>query len=451
MTVAEQFGAWAAALEPRSLPGSTRNAVRRLMLDVAGLCVAARNSDYVEALLASAVSEGPATAIGHSRALSPYDAALVNGSATHGEDFDDTFEGGPIHAGAAIVPAALALAEHRGLQGSAVVKGIVAGTEFACRGSMVAPQAIHRAGFHPSGVLCALGAAATGAAMLGLPARRIAHSIGIAGSFASGIIEYLADGAWTKRFHPGWAAQAGIRAALLAEAGFTGPLSVLEGTHGFYKAFAPSKSPDFDVLLSDLGKRYVTDGIAFKPYACGTMTHPYIDCMMELRAMGLRPDDVVSLVCEVGEGTVHRLWEPIQAKRRVPNGYVAKFSAPYCIAVGFLDGAVGFEQFGDERAADPALQAFADKISYVIDPKNPYPREYTGHVRATLKDGSVREIRRPHFRGGAHAPIPDDELERKYRDNCRFGGWTDERAAQVAGAIDAIAAGARLDLSAARA
>jgi 2-methylcitrate dehydratase PrpD len=450
-TVAEQVGEWAAALQPRSLPEATQSAVRRLMLDVTGLCVAARRGDYIKALLASAVSDGTATAIGHSRALSPYDAALVNGSATHGEDFDDTFEGGPIHAGAAIVPAALALAEHRGLQGSAVIKGIVVGMEFACRGSMVAPQAIHRAGFHPSGVLCALGAAAAGAAMLGLAPRPIAHALGIAGSFASGIIEYLADGAWTKRFHPGWAAQAGIRAALLAEAGFTGPLSVLEGTHGFYKAFAPSKPPDFQVLLGELGTRYVIDGIAFKPYACGTMTHPYIDCMMELRASGVRPDDVASVVCEVGEGTVHRLWEPIQAKRRVPNGYVAKFSSPYCIAVGFLDGAVGFEQFTDQRAADPALQAFADKISYVIDPSNPYPREYTGHVRVTLKDGSVREIRRPHFRGGAHAPIPDDELERKYWDNCRFGGWRDERAAQVARAIDAIAAGGRVDLSAARA
>jgi len=451
MTVAEQIGEWAAIVEARSLPKTTQSAARRLLLDITGLCVAARKGDYIRALVASAVSEGSTTAIGHSRALNPYDAALINGSAAHGEDFDDTFEGGPIHAGAAIVPAALAMAEHRGLDGAAVMKGVVVGMEFACRGSMVSPQAIHRAGFHPSGVLCALGAAATGAAMLGLAPRKIAQAIGIAGSFASGIIEYLSDGSWTKRFHPGWAAQAGIRAALLAEAGFTGPLSVLEGTHGFYKVFAPSRQPDFGVLLGELGARYVIDGIAFKPYACGTMTHPYIDCMMELRASGVRPDDVVSVVCEVGEGTVHRLWEPIQAKRRVPNGYVAKFSSPYCIAVGFLDGAVGFEQFTDERAADPKLSAFADKISYVIDPKNPYPREYTGHIRVTLRDGSVREIRRPYFRGGAHAPIPDDELLKKYRDNCRFGGWSAERSAKVADAINALAAGGKVDLSAARA
>ena len=451
MTVAEQVGEWAAALQASSLPKATQSAARRLLLDVAGLCVAARKRDYIQALLASAVSEGPSTAIGHSRSLNPYDAALVNGSAAHGEDFDDTFEGGPIHAGAAIVPAALALAEHRGLDGAAVMAGLVVGTEFACRGSMVAPQAIHRAGFHPSGVLCALGAAAAGAAMLALKPRTIAHAIGIAGSFASGIIEYLADGAWTKRFHPGWAAQAGIRAALLAEAGFTGPLSVLEGTHGFYKAFAPSKPPDFQVLLGDLGKRYVIDGIAFKPYACGTMTHPYIDCMLELRTSGVQPEKITSVVCEVAEGTVHRLWEPIAAKRRVPNGYVAKFSAPYCIAVGFLDGAVGFAQFTDERAADPALRAFTEKISYVIDPNNPYPREFTGHVRVTFEDRSVREIRRPYFRGGVHAPIPDDELAQKYRHNCRFGGWSEERAAQMARAVDEMAAGGRVDLSAARA
>src|SRR6202008_206115 len=155
MTVAEQIGEWAAAVQARALPQTTQSAARRLLLDVTGLCVAARKGDYIQGLLASAVPEGKTTAIGHSRALNPYDAALINGSAAHGEDFDDTFEGGPIHAGAGIVPAALALAEQRGLDGGAVVKGVVVGTEFACRGSMVSPQAIHRAGFHPSGVLCA--------------------------------------------------------------------------------------------------------------------------------------------------------------------------------------------------------------------------------------------------------------------------------------------------------
>lgn len=450
-SVAERFGAWSSAVRSEGLPPPTRDAVRRLLLDIVGLCVAARGGDYVRAILSTAVSDGPATAIGHGRTLSPYDAALVNGSAAHGEDFDDTFEGGPMHGGASVVPAALALAELRGLDGTAVMHGVAVGMELACRGSMVAPQAIHRAAFHPSGVLGALGSAAAGATMLGLDGTRTARAIGIAGSFASGIIEYLADGSWTKRFHTGWAAQAGIRAALLAETGFTGPLTVLEGKHGFYKAFAHGREPDFGALLDDLGARWVTDTVAFKPYACGTMTHPYIDCMLELREAGVTPEEIVSVECEVGEGTIHRLWEPIAGKRRPPNGYVAKFSSPYCISVGFLDGRVGFEQFTDDRAADPALGAFADKVSYVIDPANPYPNEFTGHVRVTLRDGSVREVRRAHFRGGAHAPIPDAELEAKFRANCRFGGWDEARTDALAAAVARICAGGAVDLAAARA
>src|ERR1700752_5114714 len=260
-TVAEKIGVWAAGIETPKLPAATQAAGRRLLLDQVGLYVAARKADFVEALLKTALSAGKTTAIGHSRPLNPYDAALINGPAAHGEDFDDTFEGGPIHSGSAVVPAALALAEHRGLDGHAMIKGIIVGMEISCRGSMVAPMAIHRAGFHPSGVLSAVGAAAGGAAMLGLDSNKIANAMGIAGSFASGIIEYLSDGSWTKRFHTGWAAQAGIRAALLAEAGFPGPLSVLEGRHGFFQAFAPSKTPDFGALLDGLGSRYVIDGI----------------------------------------------------------------------------------------------------------------------------------------------------------------------------------------------
>jgi 2-methylcitrate dehydratase PrpD len=449
-TVAEKIGAWAEAIETPKLPAPTQAAGRRLLLDQVGLYVAARRADFVEALLKTALSDGKTTAIGHARPLNPYDAALVNGSAAHGEDFDDTFEGGPIHSGSAVVPAALALAEERNLGGHAVIKGIVIGMEIACRGSTVAPMAIHRAGFHPSGVLSALGAAAAGGAMLGLDANRIANAIGIAGSFASGIIEYLSDGSWTKRFHTGWAAQSGVRAALLAETGFTGPLSVFEGPHGFFQAFAPNKEPDYSRLTDELGTRYVVDGIAFKPLACGTMIHPYIDCMLELRADGVKPDNITSVLAHVAEGTVHRLWEPLDTKQRVPNGYVAKFSSPYCMAVALLDGKVGFAQFDESRAHAPDLIAMAKKITYVVDPENPYPNRYTGKITVTLKDGTIIEKYRPNFRGGAHLPLSEEELTQKYRDNCAYGGWSEDRTRKVEDAVNTIAAGGAVDFSAAR-
>src|SRR6185295_5773028 len=116
--------------------------------------------------------------------------------------------------------------------------------------------------------------------------------------------------------------------------------------------------------------------------ACGTMTQPYVDCAIELARDGISTDEIESIVCEVGTGTVHRLWEPLALKQSPPNGYAGKFSTPYCIAVGFVDRKAGFEQFTDARVADPRLRALARKVSYVIDPQNPYPRNFTGHIRA---------------------------------------------------------------------
>ncbi len=450
MTVSGDLAQFAVQVDATKLPDRARETIRLLMLDVAGLCVAARHNDYIAAARASAASAGRATAFGHDGGFGPYDAALINGTAAHGEDYDDTFEGGPVHAGAVIVPAVLAAAEHRGLSGTAVVKGIAVGVEIMCRMSLVAPQATHKASFHPTAVFGAPAAAAGVAAALGLPADKIAHAIGIAGSLASGIIEYLADGSWTKRLHAGAAAQAGIRAALLAEGGFTGPATVLEGSHGFYKAFAPSKAPDFVPLLDRLGANWVLETVAFKPYACGTMTQPFIDCAIELARSGVRAGDVVSMVCEVGEGTVHRLWEPLKQKQSPPNGYAAKFSTPYCIAVGFIDGKAGFEEFTDARVADPSLRKLAGTVSYVIDPKNEYPKNFTGHIRATLKDGSLREIRKAHMRGGAHEPLSQSDIMEKFYDNARFGGWPRSRAASLAESLDRIAAGASPDLTIAR-
>jgi 2-methylcitrate dehydratase PrpD len=446
MTVAADLGKFSGAVRTENLPDATRTTIRNLLFDVVGLCVAARNNDYVAASWASAFQNGSASAIGHEGGFGPYDAALINGTAAHGEDYDDTFEGGPVHAGAVIVPAVLAIAEERRLSGDAVMRGIAVGVELMCRMSLVAPQAIHKACFHPTAVLGAPAAAGAVAAAIGLDAGRTAHAIGISGSLASGIIEYLADGSWTKRLHAGNAAQAGMRAALLAEFGFVGPATVLEGVHGFYKAFAPSKAPDFEPLLSDLGREWILETLAFKPYACGTMTQPYIDCAIALRQSGIDADDIESMVCEVGDGTVHRLWAPLELKHAPPNGYAGKFSTPYCIAVGFLDGKAGFEQFTDARVLEPKVRALAAKVSYVIDPDNPYPKNFTGHIRATLKDGSVREVRKPHMRGGAREPLSNSEIEAKFRDNAEFGGWTRERIEGAANALRAIAESGPVEL-----
>jgi len=247
-SVAEILAHKIAALQQARLPAPVRRKCEDLLIDVVGLCLTARNEDYVKAALAGWDEEGPCSAIGHARGMSAAGAAFVNGTAAHGEDFDDTFEGGPVHAGAVIVPAVLAACERYHPDGPSALLGIAVGVEVICRLSLVAPKAVHKAGFHPTAVFGAMAAAAAVGAALKLGPRQLVDALGIAGSMAGGIIEYLAEGAWTKRLHPGWAAQSGLRAAGLARAGFLGPRTVFEGSHGLFHGFAHTTSGDYDAL-----------------------------------------------------------------------------------------------------------------------------------------------------------------------------------------------------------
>lgn len=421
MTFSMQLAEWGAALTPGSIPASMVEKAEAILIDVGGLCLAARQKDYVESIVASG-ELGRHVAIGHSTRLTAADAALVNGTAAHGEDFDDTFEGGPVHSGAVIVPAVLAIAEREGLAGERVMLGISAGTELLCRLGLVAPKAIHKAGFHPTAVLGSLAASFAVGVAVGASAKDLKNALGIAGSTASGIIEYLGDGSWTKRMHAGWSAQAGLRAALMGRAGFLGPRAVLEGEHGFFRAFAPSVAPMFSKLFDDLGKVWVAETISFKPYPCGTMAQPYIDCALQLREEGLRTSEIAAIECSTSEGYVHRLWEPLALKRKPPTDYAAKFSVPFAIALGLERGRAGLADFSDAAIQDPKLLRLTNLVTYEIDPNDPYPSRFTGHVRVKTKGGRVFEARKDHMRGGVDEPMSRHEVAEKFLANARYGG-----------------------------
>ena len=380
--------------------------------------------------------------------LSAAGAAFVNGTAAHGEDFDDTFEGGPVHAGAVLVPAVLAACERYGIDGAAALKGIAVGIETMCRLSTVAPTKAHKAGFHPTAVFGAVGAAAGVAAALGLNQKQTVDALGIVGSMASGIIEYLAEGTWTKRMHAGWAAQSGLRAALLARAGFSGPRTVFEGAHGLFHGFANTLDGDYGALIGDFGTRWVTQTLAFKPYPCGTMTHPYIDCARRLaRTRHQGATDIAEMVCDVGEGTVHRLWEPLAAKQTPNNGYAGKFSQPYCIATGFIRGNVGLADFTDAGGqGHGACSRWPARSATGSIRTIPIRRTSPATSASRCATARVVEERQPHMRGGAHEPLTRADIEDKFMLNARHGGIDSSRAKA---ALD-IAAGmfkGRIDLS----
>ena len=421
-TVSGTVAAWIAGLDPADIPPSARSATINTVIDTVALSIAALDTDYGKAVRTAFDARGGATVWGLRDGFDPAGAAVINGTCGHGEDYDNTFEGCPVHSGVVVVPALFAAGEMLGLSAPAVARGLVVGIEIANRLGVIAGKGVHSAGFHPTAILGTMGATAGVAAAMGQSPQQIRDSLGVAGSMAAGIIEYLADGSWTKRMHAGWAAQSGIRAAQMGAAGFRGPGTVFEGVHGLYSSFAPSITPDFAPLTDDLGRIWQSANVAFKPYACGTMTQPFIDCAIRLKNRGVDPSQIVRITCEVGEGTVHRLWEPLAFKQSPPSAYAAKFSSPYTIAAGLIYGGAGLAEFTEDAVAAPEAQALAAKVFYQIDPDNEYPRNYTGHIRAELADGTIVEERQGQLRGGTKEPMSDREILDKARANLEFAG-----------------------------
>lgn len=445
-TISERLAKGILACTPADYAG-TRAVTNRLLLDIAGLCLAARSQTYVKAALAALDGDGNCTVIGFPRKLTAEGAAFVNGIASHGEDFDDTYEGGPVHAGVVIIPALLAAAERHQLSGADLLRGIAVGLEVTCRLCKVAPMRVHKAGFHPTAIFGVMGAVAGIGAALRLSEEEFVNAFGIAGSMAGGLIEYLADGSWTKRMHPGWAAQSGYRAVRLAQGGFLGPRTVFEGHHGLFHGFANTLDGKFEEMMDGFGKQWLCTTIAFKPYACGTMSHPYIDCGREFRARNIDPEQIAKIEAETAEGIVHRLWEPLAMKQTPPNGYAAKFSTPYAIAAGILKGDAGLGEYDEDVVKDPAMTRLAGKVSYIIDPANPYPNQFTGHLRVTLKNGEVYEHRQGYFKGGAEHPLSDEDIKRKFVANCLYGGLTAAQAQQMADVMAGLLEQPKVDLS----
>jgi 2-methylcitrate dehydratase PrpD len=343
------------------------------------------------------------------------------------------------------VTAALAVGEARHAAGPEVLAAIVAGVEVMAAVGRVCPGAFHRRGFHPTALCGPFGAAAAAGRLIGLTAEQLTTAFGLCGSQASGIIEYLTDGTWTKRLHAGWAAHAGVVAAHLAQAGFTAPRTVFEGTHGFYQGFAGAP-PDGDrlaTLAGAIGREWALQQLMFKAYPCGSINQPYMDCAARIRACGgFDLAAIRAIVCRTAEGPVHRLWEPLAEKRRPTTPYGAKFSLPYCIALVLVEGQAGVDGFSDTRTRDPRILAVAEKVRYVLDPTLPYPRRFTGHVRVELADGRVLEETQDAPRGGPEYPLSPEELQEKFRVNAARalpaaqGATLLERLSAIAGADD---------------
>jgi 2-methylcitrate dehydratase PrpD len=403
------------------VPSSVVTQAGLLVLDTLGNALAAAREDFARAVVDVATRLGgvtESTVLGATARVSAASAVLANATLAHGLDFDDTREDAIVHTGCVAVTTALAVGEAVGATGRAVLEAVIAGVEVMCRVGLAVPGAFHARHFHPTAITGGFAAAAVAGRLHGLGEAELVRAFGIAGSQASGIIEYLADGSWTKRLHPGWAAHAGVVAALLARAGFTGPATVFEGAHGVYQAFAGGHDPRrLEAQLATLGRAWEIAELTFKPYPCGSIAQPYMDCAARLRDGGVRAEEVTAIRCRTAAGPVPRLWEPLAAKHAPPNGYAAKFSLPYLVAVVLVKGRAGLGEFTDEAVRDKEVLRVAERVGYEIDPTIDYPRQFVGDVEVMLADGRTIRERQDRPRGGPDAPLSRAELEAKFRGN----------------------------------
>ena len=419
MTLGEQLAAFGADLRFDAIPSSVVDSVKLRALDVLGIALAASTHEVgppLRAGLESWAGRGECTVIGAKFTAAVPLAVLANGTLAHGLDFDDTHAASVTHASAVVLPTVLAVGEADGLDGRALIVAAVAGYEAIARIGMAAPGAFHARGWHASSVCGAFAAALAAGVCERLEPARLTAALGIAGSFASGVMEFLEDGSWVKRLHPGWAGQAGATAAALAGAGFSGPATILEGRFGLYRTFIdgpPDRRP-FDTL----GTTWETLAIGFKPYPCCHYLHAFLDCALALReAHGITTGDIQSIECLVPPSGVPIVCEPRPAKLRPRTPYDAQFSLPFSVAAAFVDGRVDLDTYAAERLGDERVLALAERVACRAHRDPAMPPGFPGGVSVHLRDGRRVEAHEPDGRGGPARPLPERAVVDKFRRN----------------------------------
>lgn len=426
---AAELAAWAAGLTFDDIPAEVVGEAKLRLLDAFGTGLAARARGQLPAVRATARELGgraEATVIGGvgdegggagggdadgRERLGAGPAALANGALIHALDFDDTHEATLVHSSAVVAPSALAVAEARGAGGAELLAAAIAGYEISARVGLAAPGRLHVRGFHPTSVCGVFAAAAVAAKLRGLEEAGIANALGIAGSQAGGLMEYLADGSQTKPLHAGWAAFSGIVAATLAAHGGSGPASVLEGRFGLLASHVGEFDPA--ALSAELGSRWETTRIAIKPYPVCHAAHTALDAAAELAP---DPDAIESIAALVaGEVAVGLVLEPVAAKLRPRTTYDAKFSLPYCLGALLTRGELGLDAFTPEAIADPHALAIAAKVTYEVAAFED-GNELSGGVRIRAA-GREREATVLRPRGGPAAPLTAAEVKAKFRAN----------------------------------
>lgn len=433
MTLSQQLAVFAATTLRDGAPAEVQDSVRARILDIAGLQAAALELDTSLAALEFVAAQGgvgQAHVTGLVHPVPASWAAFANGVLAHSLDYDDTHLPSVLHPSAAVVPAAVAMAELTQATGAQLVIAAAVGIEVVVRLGMAGydrdtgNSMYFEHGQHATSICGTLGAAVAAAMLLGMGEDGVAHTLGVAASMASGILEANRTGGTVKRLHCGWAAHAGVTAASMVQHGFTGAPTALEGRFGFFEAFLHG-AVELGEVTAGLGTQWELPGIFFKPYPANHFTHTGIDAALRLRDQGLRPEHVEQAVLGVAGPTVRTIGQPLKVKQTPETGYQAQFSGPYTVTAGLFGGSglgVGLDDFTDALAQEPARRAVMARVRVEgdADCDGIYPYQFPAVLTVRTRDGSRLTERVMVNRGGPDNPLTEEELTLKFTENaCR--------------------------------
>jgi len=444
--VARRLAAFAVGGTP--VPDDVRDRLALHLVDVVGCGIAAVGTGAAGHASTVAAAQGgvpEASLLGAAERVPAALAAFANGTRCHGLDFDDTHEAGICHASTVVGPAALAVGERRNRSGAEVLDAYVIGCEVAVRIAMAFADGAYARGFHPTGVCGAFGAAAAAARLERLDEDLAVEALGVVGSFASGLLEYLSDGSATKPIHAGWAAQAGIQAALMARAGATGPARVIEGRLGLLAAHG-ARVDGADAIAEDLGERWEAAAMSLKPFPACHFAHASTWAAAETAAeQRLEPGDIAEIIVRIPQAGVQMVLDPLEAKRHPRTPYEAKFSLPFTVAHHLVRGGLGLDAFSDSSIADADVLALAARVAAEpIRETDGAVSRFGGGARVITRSGAELDRLLPHPPGSPGNPLDEAWVLGKFRDNAALA-LPPERAEPLAAALRDIASAPSLE------
>ena len=438
--LASQLAQWVSEVQYEDLPSDVIESTKLRILDVIGLAFAGAETAFGRSTIAAAKTlspSGPSRIFGAGDAVAAPTAAFTNAALSQALEYDDTHNESIVHMSSPAVAASLALAGLRNVTGRELILSIAVANEISCRVGSVSSGQFHRRGFHPTGLFAPFGIAAGIGKILSLDAQRLAWAEGTAGSCAAGLLECWVDGTQTKFLHSGFAAQSGLTAALLADAGVSGPPKVFEGRFGLFASHLQDAAvqTNYGRISDGLGTHWESRNSSFKPFPTAHVLHPYVSAILRLRAQGVRADDVVRIECPVAEFNVSIVCEPVAEKRAPATQAHCRVCLQYTMAEALYAGSLGKNAYSEDMRLNPEVLALARKVEYSVDPAFPGPGRFKGAVRVTLKDGRVLDEIEEYNRGSAENPMSDAELRAKFDDNAGgfLSGAQRDRLAQEIG------------------